>query len=146
MIASVQLKSFAHSVLAVALLLSGCTSPPGKPATTQALADCGMLPNCVNTQSGRGVQAAEPLIANAEQWLELKAWIGQQQDWEITVDDDYFVQAVVKTPVLRFRDDVQLLFVRGEQLIQVRSSSRFGLSDLGVNARRVELLRDQLTP
>jgi uncharacterized protein (DUF1499 family) len=41
---------------------------------------------------------------------------------------------------------VQLLFLPNEQLIQVRSSSRVGLSDLGTNARRVETLRDQVTP
>lgn len=143
---SAHLKRFAGVVLTTALLLGGCTSPPGKPATMQVLPECGALPNCVNTQSGRGVQAADPLIANADQWLELKAWVAQQQDWEIIVEDDYFIQAVVKTPVLRFRDDVQLLFLPAGQLIQVRSSSRLGISDLGVNARRVELLRDQLAP
>ena len=55
------------------------------------------------------------------------------------------MQAVVKTPVMKFRDDVQLLFLPDDMLIQVRSSSRLGISDLGTNARRVETLRDQLS-
>jgi uncharacterized protein (DUF1499 family) len=54
------------------------------------------------------------------------------------------MQAIVKTSTLKFRDDVQLLFLPDEQIIHVRSSSRLGLSDLGTNARRVETLRDQL--
>jgi uncharacterized protein (DUF1499 family) len=141
-----QLRSHVYCALAVSLLLAGCTSPPNRPPTLEALPECGWLPNCVNSESGRGVQAIEPLRANAGQWQNLKGWIAQQEDWEVTVDDGNFIQAVVVTPVMRFRDDVQLLFLPDAQLIQVRSSSRLGLSDLGTNARRMETLRDQLAP
>jgi len=110
------------------------------------LPECGWLPNCVNSQSGRGAQASEPIRANAEQWQKLKAWIVLQEDWEITVDNGNFMQAIVTTPLMKFRDDVQLLFVPKDQLIQVRSSSQLGLSDMGTNARRVETLREQLKP
>jgi uncharacterized protein (DUF1499 family) len=109
----------------------------------EALPECGWTPNCVNTQSGEGVHAGEPIRAEAEQWRELKAWIAQQQDWEVSLEEENFVQAVVKTPVMRFRDDVQLLYLPEQRLIHVRSSSRLGISDLGTNARRVELLRAQ---
>ena len=126
------------------VVLVGCTSSPNKPATTEELPGCGWLPNCVNTQVGRGAQSSEPIRADAEQWQKLKLWIAGQEDWQINIDDDNFIQAVVKTPVMRFRDDVQLLFLPDARLIQVRSSSRLGISDLGTNARRVETLRDQL--
>ena len=132
--------------LAVMLWLAGCSNSPGKPQHPHVLPECGWLPNCINSQSGRGAQASEPIRADAEQWQILKAWIAQQEDWEITLDDGNFIQAIVKTPLMEFRDDVQLLFLPDDQLIQVRSSSRLGLSDLGTNARRVETLRDQLKP
>jgi uncharacterized protein (DUF1499 family) len=141
-----QLALHLSCTLAAMLLLAGCTSSPSKPATLQVLPECGWLPNCVNSQSGRGAQASEPIRANAEQWQQLKAWIAQQEDWEITVADGNFIQAVVKTPLMGFRDDIQLLFLPDDQLIQVRSSSRLGLSDMGTNARRVETLREQLMP
>jgi uncharacterized protein (DUF1499 family) len=131
-------------ILASVLSLGGCSSAPDKPTTLQVLPECGWLPHCVNTQSGRGVHAGEPIRATPEQWQQLKAWIARQEDWQVTVDDGDFLQAVVKTPVMRFRDDVQLLFLPDARLIQVRSSSRLGISDLGTNARRVETLRDQL--
>ena len=130
--------------LAAILSLAACSSSPGKPETRVALPECGWLPNCVNSQSGRGAQASEPISASTQQWQQLKAWITQQPDWEVTVNESNFMQAIVKTPTLRFRDDVQLLFLPEEQIIHVRSSSRLGLSDLGTNARRVETLRDQL--
>ena len=54
------------------------------------------------------------------------------------------MQLTVTTPTVGFTDDVQLLFIPSQQLIQVRSSSRLGLSDMGTNGRRVEALRQQL--
>ena len=131
-------------VALTAWLLAACTSPPDRPATPQALPTCGWLPNCVNSQSGSGLQAVEPLAATPQQWQRLKNWIARQDDWEITEDDGNFLQAVARTPLMRFRDDVQLMFLPDQHLIQVRSSSRLGLSDLGTNARRVGTLRDQL--
>jgi uncharacterized protein (DUF1499 family) len=112
----------------------------------QALPECGALPNCVNTQSGSGLQASEPVRGSARQWQSLKAWITRQDNREIIVGDDVFIRAVVKTPVLGFRDAVQLLYLPDVQLIHVRSSSRLGLSGMGTNARRVETLREQLVP
>lgn len=127
--------------LAPVLLLGACTSVPTRPTVASALSECGWLPHCVNSQSGRGLQAVTPIEANATQWQQLKAWIGARRDWKITIDDGNFVQAVVTTPAMKFRDDVQLLFVPGDRLIQVYSSSRLGISDLGTNARRVDMLR-----
>ena len=141
-----QPRVYVSFTLAAVFLLTGCSNSPSKPQNPQVLPECGWLPNCVNSQSGRGAQASEPIRANAEQWQELKAWVALQQDWEITVDDANFMQAIVTTPLMKFRDDVQLLFVAEDQLIQVRSSSQLGLSDMGTNARRIETLRDQLKP
>ena len=131
--------------LASVLLLGACTSAPKRPSTSLTLSACGWLPQCVNSQSGRGIQACEPIKADAEQWQQLKAWIARQQDWEVTVDGGNFLQAVVTTRMMRFRDDVQWLFIPDSRLIHVYSSSRLAISDLGTNARRVEMLRNQLT-
>jgi uncharacterized protein (DUF1499 family) len=129
-------------VLLVMGLLSGCTSPPDRPAPGQSLPDCGPRPNCVHSETGRGKQAIDPISADREQWQQLKAWIAEQANWSISVDEPDFVQAVVKTPLMRFRDDVQLRFLPDANLIHVRSSSRLGYSDLGANRKRVEALRE----
>ena len=139
-------KTLASCIPVLALLPGGCTTPPDKPSAMDTLPACGSLPNCINTDSGRGIQAGEPLSANAEQWQFLKAWIARQDDWEIVVDDERFLQAVVKTPVMGFRDDILLLFLPDRQLVHVRSSSRLGVSDMGANARRVKTLRELVTP
>lgn len=132
-------------LMAAILLLYGCSKPPMVPENSRSLSPCGNLPNCVNSQSGRGLQSSKPVKANAEQWAMLKAWISMQKDWQIIIEDESYIQAVVSTPLLKFKDDIQLLYLVESNLIHVRSSSRLGLSDLGANANRVEKLRDLVT-
>ena len=128
----------------VAIFLFGCTSAPEKPGADAVLPPCGALPNCVNSHSGQGGSAIAPLQATAEQWQELKRWLATQENWTIEVEAADFLQAVVKTPLMRFRDDLQLLYNPQTSVIQVRSSSRLGISDMGTNRRRVESLRAHL--
>ena len=128
-------------LVASILFLSGCSKPPMVSENNRSLTPCGSLPNCVNSQTGRGLQSSKPVKANPLQWAELKTWISQQKDWQIIDEDESFIHAVVSTPLFKFKDDIQLLYLAELDLIHVRSSSRLGLSDLGANANRVEKLR-----
>lgn len=58
----------------------------------------------------------------------------------VTVRADY-IHAQFQTPMLHFTDDVELWLDRDHGVVQVRSASRLGKSDLGVNRARVETLR-----
>ncbi|KZR78199.1 DUF1499 domain-containing protein [Prochlorococcus marinus] len=53
--------------------------------------------------------------------------------------------AVVRSLVFRFPDDLEILQIPNEKVIQVRSASRVGVSDLGVNKKRVDSLFSRLT-
>ena len=132
-------------LMATILFLSGCSKPPMVPENSRSLSPCGNLPNCVNSQTGRGLQFSKPVKANPEQWAMLKAWISMQKNWQIIIEDESFIQAVVSTSLMKFKDDIQLLYLVESNLIHVRSSSRLGLSDLGANANRVEKLRALVT-
>jgi len=57
--------------------------------------------------------------------------------------DDY-LYAQFETPVLRFVDDVEFWYDPTAQAIAVRSASRIGRKDFGVNRARVEAIRAQL--
>ena len=48
------------------------------------------------------------------------------------------------TRLLMFVDDVEFWFDPANEVIQVRSASRIGRSDLGVNRQRIEALRQRL--
>ena len=94
--------------------------------------------------TGEGGQAVEPLVVTPAQWRDFRQWLAVQDDWQVTQDTEVFVQAVAITPLMRFRDDVQLLYIPEEGLVHVRSSSRLGYSDMGANRKRVEELRELL--
>ncbi|MFT5482156.1 MAG: hypothetical protein ACI9GW_000804 [Halieaceae bacterium] len=132
------------SICLTLVLLVGCTSAPKKPGPGAGLPICGLLPNCVNSESGDGDKAIDPILATLTQWRELKVWLATQQDWIIENDTSDFLQAVTKTPLMHFSDDVQLRYDETAGLIHVRSSSRLGISDMGANRRRVEMVRELL--
>lgn len=54
-----------------------------------------------------------------------------------------YLRYEVRTALLRFVDDVE--FEQEGGVVHVRSASRVGRSDLGVNRRRVELIRKGLS-
>ena len=58
-------------------------------------------------------------------------------------DPDY-LYAQFTTPLMKFVDDVEFWYDPSAQVIQVRSASRIGERDLGVNRKRVEAVRQAL--
>ena len=54
-----------------------------------------------------------------------------------------YLYAEFRTPLLGFVDDVE--FLRGDGVIHVRSASRLGRRDFGVNRKRIETLRKILS-
>ena len=64
---------------------------------------------------------------------------------QIEKDDGDYLHAVFISTVFRFRDDLELRQDAAHSRIQVRSASRIGYSDLGVNRKRVEKLRREFT-
>ena len=64
--------------------------------------------------------------------------------------NDYW-KGVCKSLVFRFPDDLEILKIKNNHgikssrgTIQIRSASRFGQSDLGLNQRRIEILVSRL--
>jgi uncharacterized protein (DUF1499 family) len=57
--------------------------------------------------------------------------------------DDY-LYAQFETPAMRFVDDVEFWYDPAGQSIAVRSASRIGRKDFGVNRARIEAIRGQL--
>ena len=60
----------------------------------------------------------------------------------VTQGPDY-IYAQCTTALLKFTDDVEFWLDKPNQVIQVRSSSRLGREDRGVNRARIEAIRAQ---
>lgn len=56
----------------------------------------------------------------------------------IETDDGNYLWAVYTTPIFRFKDDFEARFDQDQNVIHLRSASRVGHGDLGVNRKRLE--------
>jgi uncharacterized protein (DUF1499 family) len=66
-----------------------------------------------------------------------------QPDTVIVSHTDDYLYAQSSTRLLRFTDDIEFWLDTRQRTIQVRSASRMGRYDLGVNRQRIETIRVQ---
>lgn len=71
----------------------------------------------------------------------LKSALANEKRITIVTEQDAYLHIEARSLIFRFVDDVEFLIDSGQQRVQVRSASRTGYSDLGVNRRRVERIR-----
>jgi len=64
---------------------------------------------------------------------------------KIVTSDDAYLHAECTSRIFRFVDDLELHLRPDDGIIAVRSASRVGKGDMGVNHKRVESLRQRLT-
>jgi uncharacterized protein (DUF1499 family) len=111
---------------------------------TRQFPACPSRPSCVSSVATSETHKIEPLryagdAAPARQKLEQVIRAMPLTSIESTTPE--YLHAVFQTPAMRFHDDVELLVQPGG-VIQVRSISRFGYGDHGVNRARVERIRE----
>lgn len=63
---------------------------------------------------------------------------------EVITSDEHYLYVQFTTRIMKFVDDTEFWFDPVANVIQVRSASRVGRSDLGVNRKRIEAIRQQL--
>ena len=61
----------------------------------------------------------------------------------VEIDDDY-LHAEVTSKWMKYVDDLEVSFVPESTKLVIRSESRVGESDLGVNQKRVDLVKSKL--
>ncbi|WP_267384005.1 DUF1499 domain-containing protein [Cyanobacterium sp. uoEpiScrs1] len=106
------------------------------------LSPCPGTPNCVNSQSStpRFRIAPFPPISIAE----LKKVIKDMERTRIIEETENYLYAEFKTKLMGYVDDVEFYLDPNENVIHVRSASRLGKFDLGVNRQRIEKIRTKL--
>lgn len=112
------------------------------------LAPCPGTPNCVHTgmrhPDGTEGMYLTGSTTGAELMDQLRAVVESMPRTTVVESASGYLRAEAKSLVFRFVDDLEVLVGVDGELI-VRSASRLGEGDLGVNARRVENLRERLT-
>ena len=109
------------------------------------LATCPSTPNCVNSQQ-TGRSAVAPLAFHgsaAGAFARLKQIVASMPRTRIVETTDDYLHAEVRSRIFRFVDDLEFIVDPAASCVHVRSASRVGYSDLGVNRARVEAIRVQ---
>jgi uncharacterized protein (DUF1499 family) len=107
------------------------------------LKPCPENPNCVCSEEIQKSSWIKPLAFKgppAISWERAKQAI-RDHGGRIEKEQDGYLWATFTTMFFRFVDDLELRMDDRERMIHVRSASRMGYSDLGVNRRRVEKIR-----
>ncbi len=126
-------------------LFSG-TQPDNLGVQNQQFAPCPDSPNCVSSQTiaGDNLHHIAPITYTGDRQT-AKALIhrilGAVPRTTIVVETEDYIRAESRSKLMGFVDDVEFYFPAEQNQIEIRSASRLGESDLGVNRRRLEQIR-----
>lgn len=102
------------------------------------LAPCKRSPNCVSSQANPS--DVEHYIAPIHGTMDaVRNALRNMKRVTVISEKENYVYAEFRTPLMRYVDDVEFFF--DGTVIHVRSCSRLGRRDFGVNRKRVEQLR-----
>ncbi len=110
------------------------------------LRPCSASPNCVCSESYAEANMSHqipPVKVSGKDIVTPWKLLGQavvDQGGNIVREDDGYLHAEFSSSLFRFMDDLELRMDRQEGLIHIRSASRVGHSDFGVNRKRVEMI------
>ncbi|MEO5764226.1 MAG: DUF1499 domain-containing protein [Casimicrobiaceae bacterium] len=111
------------------------------------LAPCPDRPNCVSSRQHDASHAVEPFAYTGDAtaaMARLAAQIETQEGASIVTQRADYLHAEYRSRIMGFVDDLELQADAAAHVIHVRSASRVGYGDLGVNRARVEALRAAL--
>jgi len=133
------------------LMLAGCSgSAPDLGVREGRLKPCPETPNCVNSQADDREHAIEPIVVAKtvqETRNRLLETIRSEKRAEVVASEEHYIHALFRSAVFGFVDDVEFYIPEQqgtETVVHVRSASRLGRSDLGVNRKRIERIRNRM--
>ncbi|MBI3527782.1 MAG: DUF1499 domain-containing protein [Betaproteobacteria bacterium] len=104
-------------------------------------------PNAVSSQATGGYHQIAALACKGSQeqaMKALKAIIESTPNMRIVEMKPDYLYAEYTSALIGFVDDVEFYFPPNGNIIHVRSASRLGYSDFGVNRERIEAIRAKL--
>lgn len=123
------------------------TRPGNLGVRSGRLSPCPCSPNCVSTDADdidHNIPGFECAVAAVDAWRAARAAVVALPRSTLIADSPDYLHAECRSAFFGFVDDLELCLRAQQDLIAVRSASRLGRSDFGVNKKRVEALRSQL--
>ncbi len=121
------------------------TRPDNLGVKNGRFAPCKPTPNCVSSQAEPSDREhyIEP-IAFRGAMAKLRAVVESTARAKVIEQNGSYLYAEYTSALMGYVDDVELFYDESAGLVHVRSASRLGRSDFGVNRKRVEELRQRL--
>jgi uncharacterized protein (DUF1499 family) len=103
-------------------------------------------PNCVSSQADAAdtEHYIAPIPYKGDAMAAVRKAVEGMTDATVIRQDGAYLYAEYRTKLMRFVDDVEFFYDDKAGLIHVRSASRLGRRDFGVNRARVESLRARI--
>jgi uncharacterized protein (DUF1499 family) len=123
--------------------------PEGLGITDGELMSCPSSPNCVSTQASPEdlEHYAEPIVYTGDRMktqLSIESFMLGKGNAHLVSSTLGYVHFEVKSPLVGYIDDVEFYLPAADSVVHVRSASRVGYSDFGVNRERVRQIKDLL--
>ena len=133
----------------LAIFMGGCSGMNSEKngPVADPLADCPDRPNCVSSKAHDKKHSVEPFLVKGDPRKVWEAVADTLRDFPRTTIikmTDRYLHAECKSRLFRFADDLELQLDPSANVIEIRSASRTGYYDFGVNHRRVSHLRQIL--
>jgi uncharacterized protein (DUF1499 family) len=119
------------------------TRPNNLGVNNGKLAACPGSPNCVNSQSDNAQSKIAPLPNVAIS--RIKEVVESMKKTKVIEATDNYLYAEFTSNLMGYVDDVEFYLDSSSNVVHVRSASRLGKSDLGVNRKRIEEIRAKLS-
>jgi uncharacterized protein (DUF1499 family) len=137
------------AIIVVAAVLIGCAGKGKDKDMNQLdrLSGCSGPPNCVSSESEDPRHSIAPMQLvgdSANGWVAIQDVVSRLPRSRLVTSTDRYLHVTLKSRVFGFVDDLELRLDPQSKMISIRSASRKGYFDFGVNRRRAENLRKQL--
>ncbi len=144
-------KTFTHYYLLLFTLMSLLSCSGQRPTnigiTDSKLSACPASPNCVSSDASDETHNIPPfqlVEVTTDTWQVIRQAVLELPRTEIITETTNYIHAECSSAVFGFVDDLELHLRVSDNSIAIRSASRLGHSDFGVNRKRIETLRNSL--
>jgi uncharacterized protein (DUF1499 family) len=125
----------------------------GENSSMVKFAECPDSPNCVSSIADpkdvkHYILPYQLELSTGNAFLRIVEYLENKSDVKILeTEEGLYIHAVFISKLMRFKDDVEFRFKQdnsNSSIIDIRSASRIGYSDLGANRSRMEEIRQYL--
>lgn len=142
------LKYISFFIILVIIFIISCSNviPKNIGIKNGKLAEMPRSPNAVSSQTNITEKHVDPFKFNGNLQNTKKIIIKiikETSNAKIITQNQNYIHVVYTTKIMKFKDDVEFYFDNKAKLVHFRSASRVGYSDMGLNRKRYNQIKNK---